>query len=214
MRLETIQSFEKQVEQGETFMSWDFKGGYRNFYFHPDMRKYFLFTYNGEYFCCIALPFGWGRHRLWFVKLLRPLVRYIRQEFGNRVYGRLFAGTIISRTGGDKEGLKGGWEESELGVQGAGVDEAPEERRLGGEQVDIPRWCARRYGKDASVFDGGEGAARETNGDEDPVGGATEPEAGAGGLREKVLWCVRVVWVGATVVVVLHSLLLFRHFVT
>lgn len=47
-------------------------------YLHPDVRDFFLFRYNGRFYRCVALLFGWGRSVLWFTKLLRPLVQFIR----------------------------------------------------------------------------------------------------------------------------------------
>lgn len=59
-------------------MSWDMKGGYRHMYLHQDIRDYFIFKYDGRYYRCIVLPFGWKRSVLWFTKLMRPVVRYMR----------------------------------------------------------------------------------------------------------------------------------------
>jgi hypothetical protein len=61
------------------------RSGYRHFYLHPRMRDYFLFHYGGRIYSCIALPFGWGRSGLWFMKLMRPVVKHPRSELGYRV---------------------------------------------------------------------------------------------------------------------------------
>lgn len=85
VKMETIPSFAVELQKGDTLMSWDIKSGYRHFYLHPDVRDFFVFRYGGRYFRCIALPFGWGRSVLWFPKLLRPLVQYLREKLGYRV---------------------------------------------------------------------------------------------------------------------------------
>jgi hypothetical protein len=38
-----------------------------------------------RYYRCIALPFGWGRSVLWFTKLMRPVVKYIRSKLRFRM---------------------------------------------------------------------------------------------------------------------------------
>lgn len=65
-------------------MSWNIQSGYRQFYLHPDVRDFFIFRYAGRFYRCITLPFGWGRSALCFTKLLRPLVRYIRDRLKYR----------------------------------------------------------------------------------------------------------------------------------
>lgn len=49
------------------------------------MREYFLFNHGGRYYRYVALSFGYGRSALWFTKLLKPLVRYIRERLGYRI---------------------------------------------------------------------------------------------------------------------------------
>lgn len=85
VRMETMQSFAMEMQKGDKLMSWDVKSGYRHFYLHPDMRDFFVFRYGGRYYRCIAIPFGWGRSALWFVKLLRPLVQHMRERMAYRV---------------------------------------------------------------------------------------------------------------------------------
>lgn len=85
VRMETIQSFAVEMQERDMLMSFDVKGGYRHFYLHPDMRDFFVFRYGGRCYRCVALPFGWGRSGWWFVKLLRPFVRHVREKLGYRV---------------------------------------------------------------------------------------------------------------------------------
>ena len=83
--LETLPSFVLELQQNDTLLSLEIKSGYPHFYLHPDMRDYFILRYEGRYYRCIALPFGWGRSVLWITKLLRPLVRHLREKFSYRV---------------------------------------------------------------------------------------------------------------------------------
>jgi hypothetical protein len=85
VKMETVPGFGLALLRNDHLMSWDIKSGYRHFYLHPLMRDFFLFRYAGRFYRCIALPFGWGRSVLWFTKLLRPLVKHIREGLGYRL---------------------------------------------------------------------------------------------------------------------------------
>lgn len=85
VRMETLPSFALELQEGDRLMSWDVKSGYRHMYLHPDMRDFFIFRYAGCYYRCIALPFGWGRSALWFTKMMRPIVRFLRQRWRYRI---------------------------------------------------------------------------------------------------------------------------------
>lgn len=85
VKMETLQSFASQLQERDMLTSWYIKSGYRHFYLHPGMRKFFLFRYDGRFDGCIALPFGWGRSMLSFTKLLLPLVLYIRERLRYRI---------------------------------------------------------------------------------------------------------------------------------
>lgn len=56
------------------------------FFLHPSMRGYFLFKYAGRFFLCIFLPFGWGRSPIWFTKMMRNFVRYLRNNWCYRTF--------------------------------------------------------------------------------------------------------------------------------
>lgn len=82
VKMETMPAFALDLEQGDILMSWDFKAGYRYMYLHPAMRDSFLFRYQGTYYRCLALHFGWGPMVLWLTKLLRPVVWFLRARWG------------------------------------------------------------------------------------------------------------------------------------
>jgi Reverse transcriptase (RNA-dependent DNA polymerase) len=61
-------------------VSFDIQAGYRHFRLAPHMRGWFFFRYDGRFYRCIALPFGWGRSPIWFTQLMVPMVRKLRQQ--------------------------------------------------------------------------------------------------------------------------------------
>ena len=85
IKMETIPSFAVELERDDVMFSFDVQSGYRHFFLHPDMRDFFLFHYEGRYYRCIALPFGWGRSPMWFTKIMRCFVRHLRSHHCFRV---------------------------------------------------------------------------------------------------------------------------------
>lgn len=86
--MESISEFAMSAQQGDHFLSFDITNGYRHLRLAPAMRDWFIFRYNGQYYQCVALPFGWGRSPVWFTQLLVPFVRRLR-ELGYRVLAYL-----------------------------------------------------------------------------------------------------------------------------
>jgi hypothetical protein len=82
IKTENLSGFALNLLKGECLMSWYVKSGYLHFYLHPRMHDCFLFRYGGRVYRCIALPFGQGRSVLWFAKLMRPVVNYLRRKMG------------------------------------------------------------------------------------------------------------------------------------
>jgi hypothetical protein len=58
------------------------KSGYRHFYLHPRKRDYFLLQCDARFYRRVVSPFEWGRSVLWFTKLMRPVVKFIRRNLG------------------------------------------------------------------------------------------------------------------------------------
>jgi hypothetical protein len=85
VKTETLPGFALNMVKNDYLMSWDVKSGYRHFYLHPRMRDYFLFKYDARFYRRIVSPFGWGRSVLWFKKLMRPVVKFIRRNLGYRL---------------------------------------------------------------------------------------------------------------------------------
>jgi hypothetical protein len=65
VRMETLQEYALELERGGKMVSFDIQSGYRHFRLAPQMRDWFLFRYDGRFYKCIALPFGWGRSPMW-----------------------------------------------------------------------------------------------------------------------------------------------------
>lgn len=89
VKMDSIARFAMDLQQGDHLLSMDIAKGYRHFRLHPTMRDWFLFRWEGRYYQCVALPFGWGRSPLWFTQLMRPFLGELRQRHGFRVLGYL-----------------------------------------------------------------------------------------------------------------------------
>jgi hypothetical protein len=85
--METLPKYSLELERGEKIVSFDIQAGYRHSRLAPQMRDWFLFRYDGRFYRCIALPFGWGRSPMWFTQLMVLIVRKLRRQF--RVLGQL-----------------------------------------------------------------------------------------------------------------------------
>ena len=85
VRMERLEEFGDELVEGERLISFDLVAGYRHVHLHPLMLNYFLFSYVGRVYRCLALPFGWGRSAFHFTRFLRPMVTYLRNVLGYRV---------------------------------------------------------------------------------------------------------------------------------
>lgn len=83
--MEPLSSFGTCLTRGDHLLSFDWKSGYRHMRLHSRMWNWFLFQYNGKFYRCIALPFGWTRSPYWFCHLLSPVTRYMRSALCCRV---------------------------------------------------------------------------------------------------------------------------------
>lgn len=85
VRMESLSSFGSCLCRGDHLLSFDWASGYKHFALHRGLWDWFLFRYDGRYYRCIALPFGWTSSPCWFIKNLSPLTRYMRSELCLRV---------------------------------------------------------------------------------------------------------------------------------
>jgi hypothetical protein len=88
IRMETLQGFLLDLEKKDHLVSFDVKSGCRHFRLSVEIRKNFMFHYDGAFYLFVALPFGWGRSLIWFKELMKLIVRAIR-EYRARVLGYL-----------------------------------------------------------------------------------------------------------------------------
>ena len=84
VRMETLSEFAMSVQPEDHMLSFDIEKRFRHLRLHPAMRDWFIFRYDGKYYQCVALPFGWGRSPLWFTRLMAPFVAEMR-SYGYRV---------------------------------------------------------------------------------------------------------------------------------
>lgn len=56
-------------------MYMDIEKVYRHLRQKLAMRDWFLFKYDGRYYQCVSLPFGWRRSPEWFTDLICPLAQ-------------------------------------------------------------------------------------------------------------------------------------------
>jgi hypothetical protein len=60
VRMETLPEYALELEHGKKMVTFDIQAGYRHFRLDPQIRDWFLFSYDEPFYRCIALPFGWG----------------------------------------------------------------------------------------------------------------------------------------------------------
>lgn len=77
-RMEGAVNFCAHIQKDDHMISFDVKSGYRHLKLHRDMIDDFVFCYNGEYYQCLAMPFGWGPAAYWFTVFLAPVIRKFR----------------------------------------------------------------------------------------------------------------------------------------
>lgn len=80
VRMDTLTEFGACLVHSDTMISFDLRGGYRTVALHVDMIDMFMFTYAGEYYVCLTLPFGWSRSPYWFLQVMKPLTRHLRLQ--------------------------------------------------------------------------------------------------------------------------------------
>ena len=85
VRMERLEEFSDELVESERLISFDLVAGYRHVHLHPLMLNFFLFSYAGRVYRCLALPFGWGRSAFHFTRFLRPMVSYLRNALGYRI---------------------------------------------------------------------------------------------------------------------------------
>ena len=85
-KMETLESFAVELDQDDQMFSFDIAKGYHHFRLHPDIRDWFVYKIDGRYFRCISLPFGWKLSPAYFIKFMRPMVQYVRQQLRLRIH--------------------------------------------------------------------------------------------------------------------------------
>ena len=69
----------RYAQQGLTFgAKVDLSDAYHHIKLHDSLQPYFQFTINGEFFQCIAVPFGWCLAPFAYTKVMRPVITAMR----------------------------------------------------------------------------------------------------------------------------------------
>lgn len=84
-KVSTLESFAAQFMKRDRMIAFDLQVGYNHFRLHPAISVYFTVKFGTRYFQYIALPFGWRRSGVWFVRLTSRLWTYLRKRYGWRI---------------------------------------------------------------------------------------------------------------------------------
>ena len=68
------------LEKGDFLCTFDLKSGYHHVDIHVDSQKYLGFEWENEHYVFTVLPFGLATACYVFSKLLRPVVKYLREK--------------------------------------------------------------------------------------------------------------------------------------
>jgi len=79
-RLDTVSDLARGTPQNAFFIKWDLRDAYHHFRLHPSDQQFFQFCIDGEYFQCVALPFGWNGSPFFFQKIIRVFTQAIRSH--------------------------------------------------------------------------------------------------------------------------------------
>ena len=74
----------------------DLSDAYHHIALHPSIRKFFQFQIDGEFFECVAIPFGWSLAPYVFTKFTRPILTAMR--YPHLAQEGQFVGTIGNAT--------------------------------------------------------------------------------------------------------------------
>jgi hypothetical protein len=73
----------------------DLSDAYHHLALHPQLRKFFTFQIDGEFFTCVAIPFGWSLAPYAYTKFTRPIITALRSPGVPQTHG--YPGMLGSR---------------------------------------------------------------------------------------------------------------------
>ena len=77
---EGIESVSEQIQEGDQLISIDLKNGFHHVKVQKQFRKYLGITWKGKYYFWCVLAFGIKSAPYYFNKILRPVVRFFREN--------------------------------------------------------------------------------------------------------------------------------------
>ena len=89
---EGIESVSEQIQEGDQLISIDLKNGFHHVKVQKQFRKYLGITWKGKYYFWCVLAFGIKSAPYYFNKILRPVVRFFRE---NGLCNSLFVDDIL-----------------------------------------------------------------------------------------------------------------------
>lgn len=98
LRLETLSVLPAVVRSGDWLVTLDLRSGYHHFRFHPSVQPYLGFNILDRFFEPVALNFGFTLSPYIFHKIVRQVVRYLRQEHRVRMMSYLDDFLLVAST--------------------------------------------------------------------------------------------------------------------
>ena len=89
---EGIESVLEQIQEGDQLISIDLKNGFHHVKVQKQFKKYLGITWKGKYYFWCILTFGIKSAPYYFNKILRPVVRFFRE---NDLHNSLFVDDFL-----------------------------------------------------------------------------------------------------------------------
>ena len=78
LRYEKLKDFGALLKKGDAMIGFDIRNAYHHLCVRPDLQKFLQFRIDGEFFQCMALPFGLATSPYYFTHLMLVVVRFLR----------------------------------------------------------------------------------------------------------------------------------------
>ena len=77
---ESIHTVGQTIRTGDHMVTFDLKNGFFHVPVHPEDQKYLGFQFDNQWYTWKVLPFGLSCSPYFFCKVLRPVIRYLREQ--------------------------------------------------------------------------------------------------------------------------------------
>ena len=78
LRYSRLRDFGTMLRKGDGMVGFDIRNAYHHLRVRPDLQKFLQFRIAGEFFQCVALPFGLATSPYYFTHLMLVVVRFLR----------------------------------------------------------------------------------------------------------------------------------------